>query len=255
MIIRIADLPVEWQEEYSDYVKAFSAQTDEKPVITVGFEKKLPECHGIQYSDKSSEHMLRLENGEILCANGDWNNVTAYFASTSGEYALPLAAVCSRFSYYNALLMHASCVDIGGEGVLFTGFSGAGKTTQAKLWQEYLRAEIINGDKAFVREIDGGFYGCGLPWKGSSEYCLNKKTKLRAIVVLHQAEENKITRLGAAEAMEYFMPHVFMPHWDGKCLDNTFVTFGRILEKVPVFMLECRPDEAAVMLVHSTVFE
>lgn len=254
MIIRIADLPVEWQDEYSDYVRAFSAETNEEPVMKIGFETKLPECHGIQYSDKSSEHMLRLENGEILCANGDWSRVTSYYSSKTSEYALSLAAMCSRFSYYNALLLHASCVNLGGEGVLFTGFSGVGKTTQARLWNELLGAAIINGDKAFVREIDGEFYGCGLPWKGSSEYCLNKKTKLKAIVVLRQAKENKITKLGAAAAMEYFMPHIFMPHWDEICLNKAFDNFEKILEKVPVMLLECRPDEDAVKLLHNTVF-
>lgn len=255
MIIRIADLPVEWQEEYSDYVKGFLSETNEVPVMSLSFEKSLPECHGVQYSDKVSEHMLRLENGEILCANGNWSEVTSYFPSEAGEYALSLAAICSKFSYYNALLMHSSCVNIGGKGVLFTGFSGVGKTTQARLWHEYLGAEIINGDKAFVREIDGRFYACGLPWKGSSEYCLNKKTELKAIVVLRQAKENKIIKLGDAAAMEYFMPHIFMPHWDEKCLNNSFDTLEMILQKVPVMLFECRPDKDSVKLLYSTVFK
>lgn len=253
MIIRIADLPIEWQEEYSDYVSGFSAGTDEKPIITVNFEKAMPACHGIQYSDTKSEHLLRLENGEILCANADWTDVTAYYPSGTSEYALPLAAICSRFSYFNAILMHASCVDIGGEGVIFTGFSGVGKTTQAILWRDYLGAEIINGDKMFVREINGEFYGCGLPWKGSSPYCLNKKTKLRGIVILRQAKENKLSRLGA-EAFELFLPHLFMPHWDEKCLGNALDTVGKLLENVPVYLLECRPDEEAVKLTYNEIF-
>lgn len=255
MIIRIADLPVEWQDEYSDFVRDFSSETNEEPVISVCFNNSLPECHGIQYAEASSERFLRLENGEFACADKEWNKVTSFFSSPSGRYALPLAAICSKFSYHDALLLHASCVNLDGNGVIFTGFSGVGKTTQAELWQKYLGAEIINGDKAFIREIDGEFYGCGLPWKGSSEYCLNKKTKLSAIVVLRQSAENKIIRLRAEQAMEYFMPHLFMPHWDEKCLDNALGTFGRILEKVPVMLLECRPDEDAVKLTYNTVFE
>lgn len=255
MIITVADLPVEWQDEFSDYVKAFSADAAEKAVIRIRFEKTMPECHGIQYSEYASERILRLENGEFACANADWSEVTSYFTAPSGEYALPLAAICSKFSYYGAFLMHASCVNLDGEGVIFTGFSGIGKTTQAELWQKYLGAEIINGDKAFVRMIDGEFYGCGLPWKGSSEYCLNRKTKLKGIVVLRQANENKITKLDTAKATEYFMPHIFMPHWDKACLDNTFATLEKLLGEVPVVLLECRPDEAAVKLTYNTLFK
>ncbi len=255
MIISIADLPLDWQDEYSEYVKTFLTEATENPIMTVRFEKTMPECHGIQYSDQNSEHILRLENGEFLCANADWSKATAYFSSASSEYALPLAAVCSKFSYHNALLMHASCVDIEGDGVIFTGFSGVGKTTQAKLWREFLGAEIINGDKAFIREIEGCFYGCGLPWKGSSPYCLNKKTRLRGVVVLRQAGENRIARLDASSATEKILPHLFMPHWDDKCLEKALDTFGSFLESIPVYMLECRPDEDAVKLTYNTLFK
>lgn len=255
MIIRIADLPVEWQDKHSDYVRDFSADFTEKAVITINFETKLPECHGIQYSDVASDKVLRHENGEILCADSEWNEATSYFTAPSGMYALPLAAICSKYSYYGAFLMHASCVDLNGKGLIFAGNSGVGKTTQAQLWQKYLGAEIINGDKAFVREIGGSFYGCGLPWKGSSDYCLNKKTELNGIVVLRQAPENKITKLDAVQATEYFMPHIFLPHWDRKCLDNVLCTFEKVINNVPVVLLECRPDEDAVKLVYNSLFE
>ncbi len=254
MIIRIADLLIEWQSDYSDFVKDFSVEAEEKTVLDVRFEKSLVECHGIQYCTTPSEKFLRLENGEFACANDEWSKVTSYYPTPNGMYALPLAAICSRFSYYDAFLIHASCVSISGKGIVFVGNSGIGKTTQAELWQKYLGAEIINGDKAFIREINGDFYGCGLPWKGSSEYCLNKKTKLKGIVVLRQAKENKITRLDAVKAIEYFMPHVFMPHWDEKCLDNTLATLEKMIKEVPVMLLECRPDEEAVRLVHNMVF-
>lgn len=254
MIISIAGLPVEWQEEYSDFVKDFSDESGKEPLLTVRFETALPECHGIQYSENASEHFLRLENGEFACINSDWSEITSYFPVPSDMYALPLAAICSRFSYYGAMLMHASCVDLNGKGVVFTGFSGVGKTTQAELWQKYLGAQIINGDKVLVRQMHGGFFGCGLPWKGSSEYCLNQKTQIQGIVVLRQAKENRITRLDFARATELFAPHIFMPHWDKECLGNVFDTLEKLLDEIPVMLLECRPDEEAVRLTYETLF-
>lgn len=254
MIIRIADLPLEWQKDNSEFVSSFSAEANEKPIMKIKFEQGMAECHGIQYSDMQTAHVLRSENGELLCANDDWSMAVSYFSSSGGGYSLPLAAICSKFSYHNAVLVHASCVDVGGEGVIFTGFSGVGKTTQARLWQKYLNADIINGDKAFVREIGGSFYGCGLPWKGSSEYCLNRTTRLKTLVVLRQAQQNKIRTLDTSEIMEYFMPHIFMPHWDSKSLETAFNTVEKIIETIPVMLLECRPDEEAVRLAYNSIF-
>lgn len=254
MRISVAGLPVEWQDEYSDFVSGFSSETDDEPVMSIRFERELPECHGVQYIEGGSEHTLRLMNSELLTADKDWCNATAYFSTKEGEYALALAAMCSKFAFFDALLLHASCVDVNGEGVVFTGASGIGKTTQASLWGEHLGAQIINGDKIFIRKMNGEFCACGLPWKGSSEYCLNKTTRLKGVVVLRQSEENRITSLNQVQALELFMPHVFMPHWDKECLGFALETFGRLIESVPVLLLECRPDEDAVKITYNRLF-
>jgi hypothetical protein len=118
-----------------------------------------------------------------------------------------------------------------------------------------MSAEIINGDKAFIRFTDAGFYAYGCPWKGSSEYCLNTKTALKGIVVLKQANENRITKLDTSRAIELFMPHVFLPHWDTECLQDALSVLDTLIHNVPMWLLECRPDEDAVKLTYSKVFE
>lgn len=256
MIIRIADIPLEWQSDYSGFVRGFEYITDESPEIKLEFADRMSTVHGIQYTDKPSDHVLRLENGELMLADADWKNCTVFTERTdSSEHSLPLAAICSRLARFNTLFMHASVVDLDGRGIVFAGYSGVGKTTQAQLWKKFTGADIINGDKAFLRFTDGGFYAYGCPWKGSSEYCLNTKTALSGIVILRQSTENKITRLDCAKAIELFMPHVFLPHWDAQCLQASISTLDRLTQDVPMWLLECRPDEAAVKLTYGKVFE
>lgn len=254
MIVCFADLPVEWQTDHTDFVKDFVSDTMPEPVINVRFAEKLSECYGVQYADMPCSHVLRLSGGELLCADESWSKVTSFFSPAGGEYALALAAVCSRFSYFGTLLFHASCVDYNGKGILFTGASGIGKTTQAELWQRFKGAEIINGDKAFVRCTDEGIFAYGLPWKGSSEYCLNRKTQLKGIVVLSQSDENRITKLTSAEIMQLCMPNAFLPHWDKNCLNHALDSFEKLMNNIPVWLLSCRPDEDAVKLTYDTVF-
>lgn len=255
MIICIADLPVYWQTDYAQFVKDFASCGGEQPVVSLEFIQRMNEIHSIQYTDKPSERLLRLENGELLFSDGEWRNCTVYTSRrNNSEHSLPLAAICSAFSKHNALFMHASVVDLNGSGIIFAGYSGVGKTTQAQLWEKHLGARIINGDKAFVRCMDDGFFAYGCPWKGSSEYCLNERTQLRGIVVLRQAAQNRITRLESGQAVELFMPHVFLPHWDSDCLGKSLDTFNRLVEDVPVWLLECRADEEAVRLTHGKVF-
>ena len=256
MIIRIADVPLEWQTDCAAYVKGFECYSDEKPTMKIGFAKRMNTVHGIQYTDKSSDHVLRSESGELLVAKADWTDCTVFTENgNESDHSLPLAAICSRFAKFNTLFMHASVVNCQGSGIIFAGYSGVGKTTQAQLWQKYMHADIINGDKAFIRNTDNGFFVYGCPWRGSSEYCLNTKTLLKGIVVLKQSSENKITKLDSAKAVELFMPHVFLPHWDTSCLQDALDTLDKLMQKIPIWLLECKPDEAAVKLTYVKVFE
>lgn len=252
-MITVADLPIDWQKKNDGFIHGFLSDEAEQPVICITFPEKMQECHSVQYADTDGKHFLRGKNGDVLFANSDWTVAESYYLPESDkDFALPLAAICSRFSYYDTLLVHSSFVKYQEAGIVFTGYSGVGKTTQAELWKKYLGADIVNGDKTFIRETRNKFTAYGLPWKGSSDYCLNEKAPLSAIVVLKQSKENRITRL-KEKATEYFMPHIFLPHWDKDCLGKALDTFNKLLNTVPVYLLECRPDEDAVMLTKDTV--
>lgn len=255
-MISIAELPIEWQADRLAFAEKFVCNPDTAPALSIEFYDSLPECHSVQYTDldSDSEHFLRSWCGDIIFADKKWKTAKSYYLSSADkDYALPLAAICSRFSYFNALLFHASFVKFKNKGILFTGYSGVGKTTQAELWARYVDAQIVNGDKAFIREVDDVFSAYGLPWKGSSPYCLNEKAQLGGIVILRKSEENHITRL-VDNAAEMLMPHIFLPHWDEKCLDHALDTFDSLIRKVPVWLLECRPDEEAVKITHDAIF-
>lgn len=218
--------------------------------MTLRFEKRMPECYGVKYAD--GMHFLSNDVGQSLCANDDWSEAVAYCTPRcDNDYVLPLAAVCARFSFYDVLLAHASLVEHNGSGVMFIGPSGVGKTTQARLWNEFLSADIINGDKAFIRKNSDGFYAYGLPWKGSSEYCLNKKAPLKGIVALRQSETNRIKRLTLSAEM--LMPHIFLPHWDEAAVGKALDTLDNLVSEVPVYLLECRPDEEAVRITFDEI--
>ncbi len=253
-MVTIADLQILWQEDRVSFVKDFWSETDCTPVMSINFSDNLSSCHSVQYTDCVSECFLRSKRGDILLANSDWTQATSFFLpEKDSDFTLPLAALCSRFSFFDTLLVHASFVKYQDNGIIFTGCSGVGKTTQAELWKEFLGADIVNGDKTFLREVNDEFFAYGLPWKGSSEYCLNDKAPLRGIVVLRQSNVNRIMKIDDV-ATDVFMPHVFFPHWDKTCLNNALSTFDMLIRNVPVWLLECRPDEEAVKITRDAIF-
>ncbi len=157
--------------------------------------------------------------------------------------SIPLAQL---FLPKKAVLMHASFIDIGGSAVLFSAPSGTGKSTQAELWRVHRNAEVINGDKAGIYLKDGKAFAGGVPFCGTSGICKNKNLPLKAIVLLKQGKENVVKKLKGFEALQGVVNNIYLdllaPLERQMCID--FVI--ELLETVPVFSLECTPDERAV---------
>ncbi len=232
------------------YEKTFKNYTD----IHFKFSKKNT-SFGIKFFDVSyGKILIDSVYNDFAGSNDNWNNIDIYYSEKpNSDNAVLLAAIYSRLSFENVLLCHASLIDYQGHGILFVGPSGIGKTTQAELWNKYRNADIINGDKAFIKVEENEVRGYGLPWKGSSTYCLNADVKLDGVVVLRQAKENKIKELSFEEKLQLFVPHIFLPVWDENCMSSAMNTLDMLIPQIPVYLLECRPDEEAVELTEKTV--
>ena len=153
--------------------------------------------------------------------------------------------------FQNAFFIHSSFITVNGKAILFSAPCGTGKSTQAALWEKYRNAEIINGDKAGIL-VENGVYACGVPFCGTSGICKNKTFPLGAIVLLGQAPENRIKRLGGAEALRGVMQNIYLdfvaPEEQLKCADLII----ELLSDVPVYHFACTPDEEAVITLEKT---
>ena len=245
------------EEFYKDFYTAEGLQPIQK-IDICDFDEISGFSYGVEYLNHSAKHFFRNKENptSMMFANDDWADISVC-RGINGEYSneLIVTAVYSRLCSLNTALIHASYVDYNGNGIVFTGPSGIGKTTQAELWEKHRGATIVNGDKVFVRLVDDKFYAYGSPWKGSSPYSVNHKSELKGIVVLLQSEKNKIRKLNDIEATQLFLPHVFMPRWSEKCMHELFSTLNLLLEKVPIWLLECNLEEEAIIITEKALLE
>ncbi len=72
--------------------------------------------------------------------------------------------------------------------------------------------------------------------------------------MLSQSKNNSIRKLDFSEAIQWVLPHIFMHHWDEKCVADVLATFENVLKEVPVWHLACRPDEEAVIIAKEQIF-
>ena len=153
------------------------------------------------------------------------------------------------------ICFHASCIRTALGGILFSGPSGIGKSTQAELWCRYRGAEQINGDRPILHRTAGGFLAWGSPYAGSSKCHVNDSVPVSAMVFLAQEPENRIRRLKAGEAFRRIYAGLTVYGWDREFMDRAVTLAAELAEKVPCYELGCVPDESAVAFLERRLKE
>ena len=187
------------------------------------------------------------------------NKRTILFRRDSGELPFTLQKVFNGLPFeglllrHDAFVLHSALVRWENHGILFSAPSGTGKSTQATLWQQFMGAEILNGDRAALRKTEQGWHAWGIPMAGSSGIYRNESAPVFALAVLKQGPENTIRRLSAIEAMGKLYPETSLFRENREWVQKILDLLMDLLNTVPVWLLSCRPDREAVELLHRTL--
>ena len=143
------------------------------------------------------------------------------------------------------LVLHSAyIVTPAGEAILFSGPSGIGKSTQAALWERSAGAQIINGDRALLdigrKTANGIFYS------GTSGICRNVTAPIRAIVLLGQNDENRVSIPSPQAAFAGVLSQCAYYDWDALSATKMTECVARLVSDVPVLHFDCRADASAV---------
>ncbi len=235
-----------------DFWQKFAAFSPSEPVLTLKYKERSADPYDIEAYPDFGNRKVYCVSHSILAINDNFTDGTIFSQKKDhiGIYSCAMVALYGNLIRSGTLVMHSSLIDVNGEGILFTGPSGVGKTTQAELWQEHRNAQIVNGDMVFIRkESDGIFYAYGSPWHGSSEYCLNKKLPVKAIIAPIQSDKCSIAELKGIEMLKCVFPEVMLPDWFEGCKELGMSTLDELLKCTPAYRLECTKDINAVETV------
>ena len=192
---------------------------------------------------------------QALCVDRSWRTIVSDVLLDDPSAAvfinrLIMIAFGVAIAPHRMLKMHASVTVLDGQALLFLGVSGTGKSTHSRLWRKFVPgATLLNDDEPIVRVLEDGevrVYGC--PWSGSTPCYKNESARVKAFVYLHQSPENKLSRLRGRDSFDAIYSSSAFLHSDKVRHLAMFDTVADVLERIPVYRLDCRPDEEAVSL-------
>lgn len=181
---------------------------------------------------------------DLTLTLGYENHFLAYFLRTS--YGMAAA-------HHGTIKIHASVIEKEGMALVFMGKSGTGKSTHSKNWLKFVpHCSLLNDDEPIVRVLPNGQVRVyGAPWSGSTPCYRNASAEIAAFVRLYQSSENKLTPLKGVQAFASLFQSVAVLRSDNDNRDLIMTIVNDILEQVPIYRLDNRPDREAVSLTQS----
>lgn len=195
--------------------------------------------------------------GWLICSEDFFKGVSYLYGPATNYTINDSLIVMYSFSTapLSTLFFHSAVVSYKGQGYLFLGKSGTGKSTHAQLWLKHIEgAELVNDDKPIVRIWDNGnIIVYGSPWSGKTPCYRQINYPVGGIVLLKQAPYNKIQRVKGMDAFMIIKRCTSSMRWVKRIADGLHYSENLLAQAVPVWFLECLPNEAAARLCQSEI--
>lgn len=242
----------------------FSLEIVDIPLVTADFQEDLRQEDDGQFiiaghlpsGESYFEFWLGEKRSSVLVVSNDYmtGKVSVESEWSFGVNNAIMVMYALATANKHTALFHSSVVSYQGKGYMFLGHSGTGKSTHSSLWLKYIEGtELVNDDNPVVRiDENNEVRVYGSPWSGKTPCYRNVSYPIGAIVKLDQAPYNEITRLKGIKAYAAVMPSISGKRWDSKQADGLHETEDLLAQMVPVWHLDCLPDEEAARLCCKT---
>ncbi len=139
-------------------------------------------------------------------------------------------------------LLHAASAIKNGRAFLFSGLSGAGKTTISRLAPP--EVTLLTDEVSYVRPEGDGYRAFGTPFAGElAKVGENVSAPVAAVYLLEQGPENVIEPLKPAEAGRRLLENILFFAEDAELVKLVFQSACEFISRVPVLRLTFVPDE------------
>jgi len=228
--IKLAEIPIGLDNRYPDLEWLCRGYvTDEEPLLSVSVTPEEIEEERSKQADVFTEGYL-----ESVCM---YRKLTL------------------EMLRFNVFILHASVIEVDGEGYAFLAHSGTGKTTQTRLWLEHFghRAKVINGDKPLIRMVPNEegwkFVAYGTPWCGKEGMGCNASVPLKVLFLLERSTVPSCEPADQEYSIDRLFHQLLMPEYPEQVMQLLDMV-DKLVETVPCFRLRCDMTDASVLAAY-----
>lgn len=139
-------------------------------------------------------------------------------------------------------LLHAASVVRNGRAHVFSGVSGAGKTTISRLAPPDVT--LLTDEVSYITRSEGGYTAHGTPFAGDlGKPGENVSAPLEAVYLIAHGRENRIEEIGSASAAaRALLANILFFAHSSEMVEAVFDSALAFVERMPLQRLAFRPD-------------
>lgn len=146
--------------------------------------------------------------------------------------------------------LHASGASFNGQGLLFTGHSGAGKSTAVSFLPDH--AEILCDDRMIVRKWPEGFRIHGTWSHGDIQTVSARSAPLKAILFLNQSRDHRLERINDKRiAFRLLLAVLIKPLVTASWWNQMLALIENMVREIPCYQLYFKKDRHFVDLLEN----
>lgn len=176
--------------------------------------------------------------------NGDFTSGVAAsdFGDTAGAPVYPLAGIdnvifVNWLAQSGDVMLHASGISLAGDGYVFFGHAGAGKSTLGRLLADEHGALLLGEDQIMLRYLDGAFWIYGTPWHEDPARCSPQRAPLRGVFYLDRTQPSGVRALTPARAVSHILQTAFIPYYRPTAVPAILQRLELLTQQLPVHCL------------------
>lgn len=147
---------------------------------------------------------------------------------------------------HHMAVLHSASLLYENKAWLFSGHSGAGKSTHTNLWKELYGVPLLNGDLNLLSMENGQPVIHGLPWCGTSGIADTGTYPLGGILLVKKAPVNRAAPLSADRAQLLVTQRLISPGWTEALMQKNLSLIEELFPHILICRLYCtrEPDAA-----------
>jgi hypothetical protein len=136
------------------------------------------------------------------------------------------------------IFIHASGINKACRGYIFSGISGKGKSTMAKLW-ENSGAKIVHDDRLILRHSGDHYRMYNTPVYNNDK---SRESILSRIFIIEHDVANRFVPVKGAAAVSMVMANCIQHGWGSVIIERLINSVTEMCEVIPVAKLYFKPD-------------